>query len=202
MATGIGCSVDDCSKIASSGGFCKGHYMREWNRQRRPVRVCTYADCASPVEHGKGRKIRCTEHKDLCLVAGCSKSRYKGEYCTMHRSRVRATGDAGGPERLRVLSGEWRVGEDGYVLRSRRREDGQYRLVYQHREVMEKYLGRDLLEHETVHHRNGNRADNRLGNLELWSSSQPAGQRVEEKVEWAREIIQLYESYKRPDVVA
>lgn len=67
--------------------------------------------------------------------------------------------------------------------------------VREHRWVMEQLLGRPLLAHETVHHRNGQRADNRPENLELWSVSQPAGQRVEEKVAWALQILRLY----RPD---
>lgn len=35
--------------------------------------------------------------------------------------------------------------------------------------------------------------DNRLENLELWSSSQPSGQRVKDKVQWAIEILSLYQ---------
>ena len=57
---------------------------------------------------------------------------------------------------------------------------------------MERMLGRPLLDHENVHHKNGNRQDNRPDNLELWSKVQPAGQRVEDKLAWAREIIALY----------
>jgi len=29
-------------------------------------------------------------------------------------------------------------------------------------------------------------------NLELWSTSQPSGQKVQDKLAWAREIIALY----------
>lgn len=43
--------------------------------------------------------------------------------------------------------------------------------VYQHREIMEAYLGRKLGSNEVVHHINGKTKDNRIENLELLSSS-------------------------------
>lgn len=85
---------------------------------------------------------------------------------------------------------EWAIGSitlEGYRVVSVKGKS-----VKEHRYVMEQYLGRPLRPEETVHHINGVRQDNRLENLELWSSSHPKGQRVEDKLKWAREMIELY----------
>lgn len=64
--------------------------------------------------------------------------------------------------------------------------------VREHTIVMEEKLGRYLLPTENVHHKDGNKMNNKPDNLELWSTTQPSGQRVEDKVSWAKEILELY----------
>jgi hypothetical protein len=54
---------------------------------------------------------------------------------------------------------------------------------------MEQMLGRRMRPFETVHHRNGLRADNRPENLELWASAHPPGARVEDLVDW---VVTMY----------
>lgn len=70
--------------------------------------------------------------------------------------------------------------------------------------MLARHLGRPLEDHETVHHRNGDRADNRLENLELWSTSQPSGQRVSDKIAFALSILERYapELLRRPSATA
>lgn len=71
--------------------------------------------------------------------------------------------------------------------------------ILEHVVVMTKWLGRPLRKGENVHHKNGDRLDNRLENLELWSTSQPAGQRVADKVAWAKEILTMYPEFNETD---
>jgi len=56
--------------------------------------------------------------------------------------------------------------------------------ILEHRHVIESALGRQLEKRERIHHRNGDKMDNRLENLELWTldKNHPGGVRVTDKI--------------------
>jgi hypothetical protein len=74
-----------------------------------------------------------------------------------------------------------KVDKAGYIYTYRPGSTrGERVQIYEHRVVMEGIIGRELTAEETVHHKNGNRTDNRPENLELWASRHPRGQRIED----------------------
>jgi len=117
-----------------------------------------------------------------CSVFDCQRPKKYGDgYCGMHHSRMVRHGDID-----RGIRG-WTLTSNGYRALHINGEQ-----ILEHRHVMEQTLGRKLTTAENVHHLNGDRLDNRIENLEIWSTRQPLGQRIPDKIEFAIEILREY----------
>lgn len=169
-----------CHRPSIAKGMCAAHYSRASRGidQTKPLARASY-------------------YGAICKQPGCSSPARSLELCLFHYARFRDGVPLDAPPR--IAKGKF-TNSYGYV----QIVNPDRTTVLEHRHLMAISIGRALLPHETVHHKNGNRSDNRLVrghelrcpgtccNLELWSKQQPAGQRVADKLVWARELLRLY----------
>jgi len=87
--------------------------------------------------------------------------------------------------------GEPIVNKKGYL----EYRHGEFRGMREHRVIYEQHYGIKLLPHQNIHHINGIRTDNRIENLELWDTSQPAGQRIDEKINFYFNLLKEYRDH-------
>ena len=173
ISTKFTCSAENCERVAKARGLCDKHYQR----------LKKHGDTETTLRNVDGTKE--------CSIENCHRRYWGAGYCLSHYDRVRRTGDPRssipiGP-RKRVEPTVIKAG-NGYLKISFL--DGTYKS--HHRYIMEQHIGRELMPEEVVHHKNGNRSDNRVENLELWSTFHPSGQRINDLRLWAKELLEKY----------
>ena len=204
------CEHDGCNKELLRARFCP-HHTNLFKIESYAYGTCKNEACAKP---SRGNGGLCQTHyaesrrrkngilpkgsekePQKCKTEGCSRNvRAKG-MCRNCYSKDR-NGITPGTGRIKGQRGHSSINGSGYVIIYNPELAKEWGLtgwyVLEHRLIMSEHLGRMLTEEENVHHINGIRHDNRIENLELWSTSQPYGQRVADKIEWAKSILEKY----------
>lgn len=204
------CVVENCNNQVAypTMGLCRSHYAMQ--RKSKTTEICSTYGC-DRVIHNIKRKLckRCyfywlqtdAPHKPRCSIDGCERPAWSKGFCSSHYkqgyrigghpSLAPGRGSPGKSRGIRSLKGEYI--KNGYkVIRVIRINGTKLEWIHEHRYVMEQKIGRFLLTDENVHHIDGNKINNDPNNLELWLIRQPQGQRVEDLVKWAKEIINRY----------
>lgn len=213
------CSFPDCGRPFLSKGLCQSHYVQQCRGEELrpvkgtpgalPVMECVFEGCdrarltrsglcgphrrqeirGQPLQPIRGERAE-------CAFADCGRKVKNKGLCDAHAQQRKR----GAPLRPLHVPTYRYVRSDGYIVLKdpSHPASGKNGRLMEHVKVMTDHLGRPLLPCENVHHINGIRGDNRLENLELWNTRQPKGQRVDQKVEWAVELLRLY----RPDLLA
>lgn len=147
------CSIEGCERFSEARGFCGMHWKRWWNT-------------SGDIDYAGNLRERILP----CSVGGCESRAQARGLCHGHYTRWRRKGEAGDSP-LAVRDGRYLLQgyvairmpnhplamKGGYVL--------EHRLVLYEAEI-------EIPADSHVHHKNGDRADNRLENLEVLSRSE------------------------------
>lgn len=204
------CSFDGCESTERTRGLCSGHAeqrrrgkalcpLRERYRHPRP---CSMDGCESTVvarglciqhyREDRGRRL------GPCSFDGCERNAVSASrgLCGGHARQA----SKGRELRPLISRGSGNIDRKGYrrVYKPTDPMAGANGMVFEHRWVMAQHLGRPLAADETVHHVNGRRAENHIGNLELWAArGHKPGQRVDDLIADAIALLRRY----RPDAL-
>ena len=145
------CSIPQCDKKINGNGYCFTHNYA-YKKSGDPLSSREYIS-------GGGTGI--------CSVDGCATKVRAKNLCATHLSRYTKYGSP-------LITKHAPPGSGHIDKRGYKRISANGKECFEHRYIMEQYLGRKLTSNEEVHHLDGNKINNNISNLIVLSKSDHA----------------------------